>query len=218
MCAWMFPYYPLFLFSCAGDFKVHYFHDHQRAKSRFVPCSHCSQHKLSRTFKRSRDSAAPFTASEQTVLQNLRSIKHPCSSFGHPHPSLPVWTAEREMAHYYSGSPMGSSHRPRNGHGPYSGYDNNGRRRSSRPFLPSDRDIIEGLEADAVRTIARPTVSASTENPIKPENVEYVGSYNWEGAPHPTIIVPGEHSIFQFSLVLRRPLTYLPCRVSTRMA
>ena len=57
--------------------------------------------------------------------------------------------------------------------------------------LPPDRDLMEGLRSVAIQTISKPQVNVSTGNPIKPENVKYVGSYNWEEESMPTITVPG---------------------------
>ncbi|KAM5540765.1 hypothetical protein V8D89_005409 [Ganoderma adspersum] len=57
--------------------------------------------------------------------------------------------------------------------------------------LPPDRDLMEGLRSVAIQTISKPQVDVSTGNPIKPENVKYIGSYNWEEESTPTIIVPG---------------------------
>ncbi|KAI1783569.1 hypothetical protein LXA43DRAFT_1131139 [Ganoderma leucocontextum] len=57
--------------------------------------------------------------------------------------------------------------------------------------LPPDRDLMEGLRRQAVQTLSRPQVDTTTGNPVKPENVKYLGSYNWVEESTPTIIVPG---------------------------
>ncbi|PIL35057.1 hypothetical protein GSI_02844 [Ganoderma sinense ZZ0214-1] len=57
--------------------------------------------------------------------------------------------------------------------------------------LPPDRDLMEGLRSVAIRTISKPHVDVSSGNAIKPENVKYIGSYNWEEKSTPTITVPG---------------------------
>lgn len=57
--------------------------------------------------------------------------------------------------------------------------------------LPPDRDLMEGLPSIAIRTISKPQVDVSVGNAVKPEDVKYVGSYNWVEESTPTIIVPG---------------------------
>ncbi|RDX48823.1 hypothetical protein OH76DRAFT_630773 [Lentinus brumalis] len=59
------------------------------------------------------------------------------------------------------------------------------------PTLPPDRDLMEGLGRDAVRTLSKPSVDSSKGDPVKPEDVQYLGSYNWVEEVQPTIIVPG---------------------------
>ncbi|RPD56654.1 hypothetical protein L227DRAFT_595062 [Lentinus tigrinus ALCF2SS1-6] len=50
---------------------------------------------------------------------------------------------------------------------------------------------MEGLKDGVIRTISKPSVDISTGEAIKPENVTYIGSYNWVEEDQPTIIVPG---------------------------
>lgn len=52
---------------------------------------------------------------------------------------------------------------------------------------------MEGLslERGVVRNMAKPSAEPSTGKAVKPENVKYIGSYNWVEEVQPTIIVPG---------------------------
>ncbi|KAI0770637.1 hypothetical protein C8Q74DRAFT_1317829 [Fomes fomentarius] len=63
--------------------------------------------------------------------------------------------------------------------------------------LPPDRNIPDGLQSTAIRTISKPTVSASSGGPVKPENVKFLGSYNWVEEPNPTMIVPGSPPVWR---------------------
>ncbi|KAI0738902.1 hypothetical protein C8Q80DRAFT_1112906 [Daedaleopsis nitida] len=94
---------------------------------------------------------------------------------------------------YYSGSGSystrgrGSSYRGRGGG--YSSY-----RPPTHVSLPPDRDLMEGLRPTAVHTLSKPTAGASASAgaaAVKPQNVEYIGSYSWVDEAQPTIIVPG---------------------------
>ena len=99
------------------------------------------------------------------------------------------------------------TNRPRRGRGSYSYSNPTTSRSTSNPTLPPDREITEGLGTTVVRTLAKPVVSTSTGDPIKPANVKYVGSYNWVDEAHPTIIVPGTHHRSLF-LYLRKHVSY----------
>ena len=64
----------------------------------------------------------------------------------------------------------------------------------SRPngvILPRDRDLMSGLHGEAIQAISKPQVDAASAGVIRPENVKYIGSYNWVDEASPTIIVPG---------------------------
>lgn len=61
--------------------------------------------------------------------------------------------------------------------------------------LPPDRDLMEGLRSVAIRTLSKPQVDVHTGNAVKPENVKYIGSYNWVEESTPTIIVPGMYTL-----------------------
>jgi hypothetical protein len=53
------------------------------------------------------------------------------------------------------------------------------------------RDPTSGLLKGVVETIAPPILEGS-EKDIVPEDLTYIGSYNWVDSPNPTIIVPGQ--------------------------
>ncbi|TBU44042.1 hypothetical protein BD309DRAFT_959331 [Dichomitus squalens] len=71
--------------------------------------------------------------------------------------------------------------------GPLSPY----RTRANVVSLPPDRSLMDGLHGEAIRTLSKPQVDPSTEIAVRPENVKYIGSYNWVEEASPTIIVPG---------------------------
>ena len=52
------------------------------------------------------------------------------------------------------------------------------------------RDPTSGLLKGVVETIPPPILEGS-EKHIVPEDLIYIGSYNWVDSPNPTIIVPG---------------------------
>ena len=52
-------------------------------------------------------------------------------------------------------------------------------------------DPSSGLIQAVLETLSPPTLEGS-ERDIVPEDVVYVGSYNWVDSPNPTIIVPGQ--------------------------
>ena len=81
------------------------------------------------------------------------------------------------------------TNRPRRGRGSYSSHGASSP--SDHVALPPDRDITQGLRKTPIRIFIKPVASVSPGEVIKPENVKYVGSYNWVDEPHPTIIVPG---------------------------
>ena len=47
-----------------------------------------------------------------------------------------------------------------------------------------------GLLKDVVETLSPPTLEGS-ERDVVPEDLVYIGSYNWVDSPNPTILVPG---------------------------
>ena len=98
------------------------------------------------------------------------------------------------MSRHHPAAPKVYPLHPRRGGGSYSCYvDPTLNWSSDSPVLPPDRYITEHLESKALRAITKPDVSSSVgDPPLKPENVKYVGSYNWVDEAHPTIIVPGE--------------------------
>ncbi|KAL7279612.1 hypothetical protein ACG7TL_006018 [Trametes sanguinea] len=66
---------------------------------------------------------------------------------------------------------------------------------ASSPALPPDRNIKEGLVSPSIRTLSKPSgVLGAT---VKPENLRYIGSYNWKDETTPTIIVPGSPPIWR---------------------
>jgi len=79
-----------------------------------------------------------------------------------------------------------------------SGYTFRGRGRASysphippRPSgLPPDRNILDGLSAIPVQTIAKLS-PISSDGEVKVTKLLYIGSYNWLNKLTPTIIVPG---------------------------
>ncbi|KAH9891861.1 hypothetical protein C8Q73DRAFT_792181 [Cubamyces lactineus] len=60
------------------------------------------------------------------------------------------------------------------------------------PALPPDRDLKENLSARSLHTLQKPASTlpsrSTATKPIKPENVKYIGSYNWVDESTPTII------------------------------
>jgi hypothetical protein len=62
--------------------------------------------------------------------------------------------------------------------------------------LPPDREIMEGLALNSVRTIQQLDIDLADRD-IKINDFEYIGSYNWIKSPaeSPMIVVPGK--IFQ---------------------
>ena len=52
-------------------------------------------------------------------------------------------------------------------------------------------DPTSGLLKDVLETISPPILEGS-ERYIVPEDLIYIGSYNWVEAPNPTIVVPGQ--------------------------
>ncbi|KAI0329008.1 hypothetical protein GY45DRAFT_1280600 [Cubamyces sp. BRFM 1775] len=67
-------------------------------------------------------------------------------------------------------------------------------------ILP-DRDLQENLSSRPLQTLQKPDSPLAshdmTAKAIKPENVKYIGSYNWVEEITPTIIVPGSPPIWQ---------------------
>ena len=59
------------------------------------------------------------------------------------------------------------------------------RSRRKRKYNPTS-----GLLKDVLETISPPVLEGS-EKDVVPEDVVYIGSYNWVNSPTPTIIVPG---------------------------
>ncbi|KAI0354854.1 hypothetical protein OH77DRAFT_1404162 [Trametes cingulata] len=93
------------------------------------------------------------------------------------------------------------------------GYSSQYSTRERPATLPPDRDLKAGLRPQAVRTLSKPQPAASTGRSIKPENVKYIGSYNWVEETDPTIIVPGSPPIWQ-----DKPLPYrIPFDTGVRM-
>ena len=128
-------------------------------------------------------------------LRNLyiRNLTPPQRDHQSSHPSLRHYPIRA-----YFASLMSYSHYNRSTNN--TGYRGGGTRGTRNPSystsanivsLPPDRDLMEGLRSVAIQTISKPQVNVSTSNPIKPENVKYIGSYNWEEESTPTIIVPG---------------------------
>ncbi|KAI8986168.1 hypothetical protein BD414DRAFT_51449 [Trametes punicea] len=90
------------------------------------------------------------------------------------------------------------------GRGRSSGYRGNYRGQSTArlgplPTLPPDRIIEEGLESEALQTLAKPSPTSTSQGSraIKPENLRYIGSYNWVEETTPTIIVPGSPPVWR---------------------
>ena len=52
-------------------------------------------------------------------------------------------------------------------------------------------DPTSGLLKGVVETIPPPILDGSEEH-IVPEDLMYIGSYNWVDSPNPTMIVPGQ--------------------------
>ena len=48
-----------------------------------------------------------------------------------------------------------------------------------------------GLLEDVVETLSPPILEGS-EGDVVPEDLAYIGSYNWVDSPNPTIVVPGQ--------------------------
>ncbi|KAI0365689.1 hypothetical protein BV20DRAFT_1027527 [Pilatotrama ljubarskyi] len=69
--------------------------------------------------------------------------------------------------------------------------------RQTSATLPPDRDLKAGLRPQPLRTLSKPQPATSAGRSIKPENVKYIGSYNWVEEEDPTIIVPGSPPIWQ---------------------
>ncbi|CCL99525.1 uncharacterized protein FIBRA_01543 [Fibroporia radiculosa] len=67
--------------------------------------------------------------------------------------------------------------------------------------LPLERPLTEGLASTPFKTFAKPTDPGGKA--IAPQNLEYIGSYNWVNATKPTIIVPGSPPEWR-----NRPLPY----------
>ncbi|KAI9065981.1 hypothetical protein FKP32DRAFT_1566831 [Trametes sanguinea] len=65
----------------------------------------------------------------------------------------------------------------------------------STPTLPPDRNIKDGLVSSSLRTLTKP--SGASEEIVKPQNLRYIGSYNWQDETTPTIIVPGSPPIWR---------------------
>ena len=59
---------------------------------------------------------------------------------------------------------------------------------------------MENLNEDVVCTISKPSVESSTAKAVKPENVKYIGSYNWVEEEQPTIIVPGTFIVHRHAI------------------
>ncbi|KAI0629810.1 hypothetical protein C8Q77DRAFT_1064917 [Trametes polyzona] len=70
---------------------------------------------------------------------------------------------------------------------------------SRGPKLPPDRDLKEGLVEEPLLTLPKPPVDGGDESPppLRPENLKYLGSYNWVEDATPTIIVPGSPPVWR---------------------
>ncbi|KAH9932793.1 uncharacterized protein BXZ73DRAFT_46733 [Epithele typhae] len=113
------------------------------------------------------------------------------------------------MSSNYSsrGRPTGSSYRGRGSHSSYSS------KQPSYPPLPPDRVLTEGLTRIAICTLNKPSASSTPGVTIKPENLKYIGSYNWVDELSPTIIVPGSPPEWR-----KRPFPYrVPYDTGPRM-
>ena len=92
------------------------------------------------------------------------------------------------MTFSYYDSPSGNAgYRPGGVRTTVSSY----RSRPNGVILPRDRDLMSGLHGEAIQAISKPQVDAASAVVIRPENVKYIGSYNWVDEASPTIIVPG---------------------------
>lgn len=54
-----------------------------------------------------------------------------------------------------------------------------------------EADPASGLPQGALETIP-PFILEGSERDVVPENLVYIGSYNWVDSPNPTIVVPGQ--------------------------
>lgn len=55
-------------------------------------------------------------------------------------------------------------------------------------------DPTSGLLKEVLETVSLPTLEGY-ERDIVPEDLVYIGSYNWVDSPKPTIIVPGQWGV-----------------------
>ncbi|KAI0642899.1 hypothetical protein C8Q79DRAFT_1012907 [Trametes meyenii] len=89
---------------------------------------------------------------------------------------------------YYGDRGTGSGYRKSN--------RNNGSGRAQ--LLPADRYIKGGLKSRPLRTLDKPQATETRgSRGIQPENLKYLGSYNWVEEEAPTIIVPGSPPVWQ---------------------
>lgn len=72
---------------------------------------------------------------------------------------------------------------------------------NTEPDLVPDADVTEGLAPTALQVIdVDADVDSST--PVTLDGFKCLGSYSWEDAPQPTILVPGMYSIYVYAAVL----------------
>ena len=60
------------------------------------------------------------------------------------------------------------------------------------------RNPTSGLLKEVLETLSPPILEGS-ERDIVPEDLVYIGSYNWVDSPSPTIVVPGQLILFSIS-------------------
>lgn len=77
------------------------------------------------------------------------------------------------------------------------GYAGRGRKGDGATYtpalssLPPERSLIEGLNPNPVKTLARPTPQEVSDKVVAVRNLNYIGSFNWTNATKPTVIIPG---------------------------
>ena len=103
-------------------------------------------------------------------------------------------------SHYGNYTSSGSSYRGDRRESRGYGYGGHRSESDDNPTLPPDRDLMENLNEDVVCTISKPSVESSTAKAVKPENVKYIGSYNWVEEEQPTIIVPGTFIVHRHAI------------------
>lgn len=86
---------------------------------------------------------------------------------------------------------MPSSRKLYNGYGPPPrGHSLNAYERA-RPNQNA-RDLYEGLNKQSGEVVSKPVPDYRSGKDLQPEDLTYLGSYNWVEATVPSIIVPGE--------------------------